>query len=77
MLYLYKNYAICNVQEDNPNRFLHFAMANNNVVGKQKIVKGDGKETIDYTLLIDLHNLKYVSFKDLAKKAIDIKRGNV
>lgn len=69
-----KNRAICNVQEDNPNRFLHFAMANNNIVKEQECTKKDGTKTTDYTLLIDLHNLKNMSLMGLAKKAAHIKK---
>lgn len=69
-----KNRAICNVQEDNPNRFLHFAMANNNVIKEQECTRKDGTKTTDYTLLIDLHNLKNMSLMELAKKAAHIKK---
>lgn len=69
-----KNRAICNVQEDNPNRFLHFAMANNNVIREQECTRKDGTKTIDYTLLIDLQNLKNMSLMGLAKKAAYIKK---
>lgn len=69
-----KNRAICNVQEDNPNRFLHFAMANNNVIKEQECTRKNGTKTTDYTLLIDLHNLKNTSITGLAKKTAQIKK---
>ena len=63
-----KNYAICNVQEDNPNRFLHFALANNNVVCERECKRRDGSKTMDYTLLIDLHETKDMTILQFAKK---------
>lgn len=69
-----KNRAICNVQEDNPNRFFHFAMANNNIVNQQECTRKDGSKTIDYTLLIDLQSLKKMSLLQLAKKATCLKK---
>ena len=59
-----KNRAVCNVQEDNKHRYLHFAMADGNVVHKDKCKRKDGSETIDYTLLIDLKSLN----EDLVNK---------
>ena len=64
-----KNRAICNVQEDNPNRFFHFAMADNNIIKQQECTRKDGTKTIDFTLLIDLQKLKNMSLLELAKKA--------
>ena len=49
--------AICNVQEDNEYRFLHFAIADGNVVYEDKCKRKDGSETIDYTLMVDLKKL--------------------
>lgn len=49
--------AICNVQEDNKYRYLHFAMADGNVIHKDKCKRKDGSTTIDYTLMIDLKKL--------------------
>lgn len=63
-----KNYAICNVQEDNPNRFLHFALANNNIVREKPCKRRDGSETIDYTLMIDLYDIKDMSLMEFAKR---------
>lgn len=61
--------AICNVQEDNENRFLHFAMADGNVVSTHKCVRNDETETIDYELLIDLKKLEKTTVKEIAVKA--------
>ena len=69
-----KNKAICNVQADNPNRFLHFAMADNNIIKESECKRRNGSKTIDYTLLIDLKKLKDMSLLDLAKKTAKIKR---
>lgn len=49
--------ALCNVQEDNEFKFLHFVMADGNVVKQDKCKRRDGSETIDYTLMIDLKKL--------------------
>jgi len=49
--------AICNVQEDNKYRYLHFAMADGNVVHEDICKRQDGSKTIDYTLMIDLKQL--------------------
>ena len=69
-----KNRAICNVQEDNPNRFFHFAMADNNIVRHGDCIRSDGTKTTDYTLLIDLHKLKNISLTQLAKKSARLKK---
>ena len=66
--------AICNVQEDNKYRFLHFAMADGNVIQKDKCKRNDGTETIDYTLLIDLKKLQNTTKKELGFKAIKYKK---
>ena len=49
--------AIISVQEDNKYRYLHFAMADGNVIHEDKCKRKDGSETIDYTLMIDLKKL--------------------
>ena len=66
--------AICNVQEDNKNRFIHFAMADGNVIETCKCKRKDGTETIDYTILIDLKKLQKTSKKELGFKAIKYKK---
>lgn len=71
-----KNKAICNVQEDNPNRFLHFAMADNNIINECECVRRNGSKTIDYTLLIDLHKLNKMTMLDLARKTAILRRKN-
>ena len=52
-----KFHAICHVQEDNEFRYLHFAMADGNIVDQTECKRKDGRETINYTLLIDLKKL--------------------
>ena len=71
-----KRKAICNVQEDNPNRFLHFAMADNNVIKSEACQRADGSVTTDYTLLVDLGKLKNTSFKQLAMKTVQLQKNN-
>ena len=66
--------AICNVQEDNKQRFLHFAMADGNIIEIGKCKRKDGTETIDYTLLIDLKKLQKTSKKELGFKAARLRR---
>lgn len=70
-----KGHAICNVQEDNPNRFLHFAMANGNVINSEPCTRSNGATTIDYTLLIDLNKLKTLSQKEIGLKALQYRSG--
>lgn len=72
-----KNYAICNVQEDNDNKPLHFALANNNVVQTQECRRRDGSITTDYTLLIDLKEIKDMSINDFAKKLKNVETGKM
>ena len=74
LLSLGKTKAVCNVQEDNPNRFLHFALADRNVLEESSCVRRDGSETTDYRLLIDFENLKGVSGWQLIKKASRLKK---
>lgn len=69
-----KHKAICRVQADNPNRFLHFAMADNNIINESECTRRNGSKTIDYILLIDLENLKSMTLLDLAKKTAKIKK---
>jgi len=72
-----KNYAICNVQEDNENRPLHFALANNNIIQESECTRKNGSKTRDYTLLIDLHEIKDMTILQFAKKLknVDIEKG--
>lgn len=69
-----KTRAICNVQEDNPYRYLHFAMADGNIIKTTECKRANGDTTTDYTLLIDLKALQKMSFLDLAKKTAKFKR---
>lgn len=71
-----KNKAICNVQDTNKNKYLHFAMANNNIIDTNEVCLDNGNKTIDYTLLIDLLVLKNMSFFELGKKAVKLKKLN-
>ena len=66
--------ALCNVQEDNKQRFLHFAMADGNVISIGECKRKDGSTTKDYTLLIDLKKLKNTTQKELGFKALKYKR---
>ena len=66
--------AICNVQEDNKQRFLHFAMADGNVIETSTCKRKDGTQTIDYTLLIDLKKLQNTTKKELGFKAAKLRR---
>ena len=66
--------AICNVQEDNKQRFLHFAMADGNVIETSTCKRKDGTNTTDYTLLIDLKKLQGLTKKELGFKAVKYKR---
>ncbi len=68
-----KNIAMISVQEDNPNRFLHFAMADK-LINKEKCKRKDGTITISYDLLLDIKNLKTTTIRQLAFKAIKIKK---
>ena len=68
-----KNKAVCEVQEDNPNRFLHFAIADE-ILEQDVCTRIDGTETIDWTLLIDILKIQNKSGWDIAKKAAKIKR---
>ena len=74
LLSLGKTKAVCNVQEDNPNRFLHFALADGKVLEESSCVRRDGSETTDYRLLIDFENLKGISGWQLIKKASRLKK---
>lgn len=66
--------AICNVQEDNKQRFLHFAMADGNVIETSTCKRKDGTKTTDYTLLIDLKKLQNTTKKELGFKAAKLRR---
>lgn len=74
LLSLGKTKAVCNVQEDNPNRFLHFALADGKVLEESSCVRRDGSETTDYRLLIDFENLKGMTGWQLIKKASRLKK---
>lgn len=74
--------AICNVQEDNRYRYLHFAMADGNVIHKDQCKRKDGSETIDYTLMIDLKRLntdieKGVFVRRIGKYHLETTRNNL
>jgi len=67
--------ARCNVQEDNPYRFLHFAMADSKIKKIEESTRSDGTKVLDYSLLIDLNKLKNTALIELAKKASLLKKG--
>ena len=69
-----KTKAVCNVQEDNSNRFLHFALADGKVLTQGVCERRDGTVTNDYHLLIDFANLQGVSGWQLIKKASRLKK---
>ena len=68
-----KTKAVCEVQEDNPNRFLHFAMMDK-ILEQDVCTRVDGTETMDWILLIDLIKIQKMSGWDIAKKAAKLKR---
>lgn len=69
-----KTKLILTVQQDNPNRFLHFAMADT-VFSQDFCIRRDGTKTNSYNLLIsDAEKLKNMSGLELARKAANIKR---
>ena len=68
-----KTKAVCSVQEDNPNRFLHFAMMDK-ILEQDVCTRIDGTETMDWILLIDLIKIQKMSGWDIAKKAAKLKR---
>lgn len=69
-----KTSAIMIVQEDNPNRFLHFALADK-ILRTDIISRKNKTKTINYELLIsDILKVKTLSSRDLARRAIKIKK---
>lgn len=66
--------AIMVVQEDNPNRFFHFALADK-VLDTQIISRRNKIKTINYELLIsDIHKIKNMSSKEIARRAIKVQK---
>ncbi|MBR6778896.1 MAG: GNAT family N-acetyltransferase [Clostridia bacterium] len=72
-----KTKAVCSVQDDNPNKFLHFVIADGNIIDKEECTREDGSKTVDNTLLIDLINLQKMSGMEIAKKAAKLKRKQI
>ena len=69
-----KTAVVMEVQEDNPNRFLHFALADK-ILFKEKCKRNDGTITISYSLLIsDVRKIQKIEPRELALKAIKIKK---
>lgn len=69
-----KNKITLTVQQDNPNRFLHFAMADT-LLSQNETTRKDGSKTISYDLLIsDINKVKNMSFLELGKRAVKIRR---
>ena len=72
-----KTAAILNVQEHNPNRFLHFALADK-ILEKEEYTRENGSVSIDYSLLIsDINKIKTMSARELATRAIKIKKNYI
>ena len=69
-----KHRAICDVQDDNEFKYLHFAMADGNVVHQYECERKDGNKTVNYTLLIDLKKIKDLSPEQLILKTARMKR---
>lgn len=68
-----KNKSIVTVQQDNPNRFLHFAMADT-LLNKSKCKRKNGTVTISYDLLIsDIKKVANMSSLELGKRAVKIR----
>lgn len=71
-----KNKAIMNVQDDNPNKIFHFAMADT-LIEENTCKRRDGSITKDYVLLIsDLEKLKNTSLWSLGKRAARINKSS-
>lgn len=66
--------AIMTVQEDNSNRFWHFAIADK-LIDKNECERRDGITTISYDLLIsDLNRVKNLTQRQLIVKALKLKK---
>lgn len=62
------------VQQDNPNRFLHFALADK-LLDMQTCKRKNGSVTVSYDLLIsDATKIKELSFLEIGKRAAKIRR---
>lgn len=69
-----KNRVCMNVQEDNSNRFLHFALADK-IVKRYKCKRTDGSVTVGYELLVsDIKKIQQLSYWDIAKRALKVKK---
>lgn len=69
-----KNRVCMNVQEDNSNRFLHFAIADK-IVKRYKCTRKDGSVTVGYELLVsDIKKIQQLSYRDIAKRALKIRK---
>jgi len=69
----FKN-AVLNVDDDNPNRFFHFAMADGNVVDSEMIERTNGDFVYSHKLKVDLNKLNNMSLMDLVKKTAKMKK---
>ena len=68
-----KNRAIMNVQEDNENHYLHFAIADK-LLEQEECTRANGSKTMDYTLLIeDVKALKDLSYKEFMRRIVNEK----
>jgi len=69
-----KNSAIMVVQEDNSNRFLHFAIADK-IITTSKVLRKNKTKTINYELLIsDIGKIKEISSRELVRRALKIRK---
>ncbi len=69
-----KTHAVLEVQEDNKNRFLHFALADGNVIEKTTCKRRNGEETISYRLLADLNKIKKLTPMNIIIKTAHMKK---
>ena len=68
-----KNKSIVTVQQDNPNRFLHFALADS-LLNKSKCKRKNGTVTISYDLLIsDIKKVANMSSLEIGERAVKIR----
>ncbi len=69
-----KTHAQMEVQEDNKNRFLHFALAEGNVVKSSVCKRRNGEETKSYILVADLEKIKNLTPTNLIVKTAHMKK---
>ena len=74
LLQLGKSKTYMEVQEDNKNRFLHFALADGNVVKTSTLKRRNGEETTSYTLQADLKFIEKLTPFKFAVRTAHIKK---